>query len=238
MRSSSPRSAASIHRLAATVSIACLALASACHAPRSHASGDTQASVSSSSTEPAVRLELGFDRSRPGEIPSGFSAISGTWIVRAGPAERGNVVAQTAESTGAQPANLLLLDNVKAQEVDVAVKLHAVRGELDQGGGVVWRVRDARNYYLARWNPLDKSLRVHEVIDGERKQLASGEVRVEGAWHELRVTMKGEQIRCSLDGRVNLSARDKSFSEAGRVGLWTHADAETEFDDLRVLSTR
>jgi hypothetical protein len=46
--------------------------------------------------------------------------------------------------------------------------------------------------------------------------------------------MVGDHIECFLDGQKHLEARDTTFSEPGLVGLWTKADARTEFDDLVV----
>jgi hypothetical protein len=46
--------------------------------------------------------------------------------------------------------------------------------------------------------------------------------------------MKGEQIECFLNGRKYLDAKDDTFKNPGRIGLWTKADAQTYFDDLRV----
>jgi hypothetical protein len=45
--------------------------------------------------------------------------------------------------------------------------------------------------------------------------------------------MKGDAITCSLDGKKYLDAKDDTFTKAGKVGLWTKADARTSFDDFR-----
>ena len=47
--------------------------------------------------------------------------------------------------------------------------------------------------------------------------------------------MQGEQIACFLDGKKLLEAKDDTFKEAGKMGLWTKADAQTEFDNLTVI---
>ena len=39
---------------------------------------------------------------------------------------------------------------------------------------------------------------------------------------------------CWLDDELFLDVNDSTFREAGRVGLWTKADAVTYFDDLSV----
>ena len=53
-------------------------------------------------------------------------------------------------------------------------------------------------------------------------------------WHTLRVTMMGDHIQCYYDGKRFLDVKDSTFSDAGKVGLWTKADAQTYFDDLTV----
>jgi len=39
------------------------------------------------------------------------------------------------------------------------------------------RAKDADNYYIARWNPLEENLRVYFVKDGKQTQLASAKVK-------------------------------------------------------------
>jgi hypothetical protein len=111
-----------------------------------------------------------------------------------------------------------------------------VRGKTDQGGGLVWRYVDADNYYIARMNPLESNYRLYKVVNGKRTQLVTKEdLKVPvGQWHVLAVTMKGDQIECSLDGKKYLEAKDSTFPMAGKVGLWTKADAQTNFDDFSV----
>ena len=48
--------------------------------------------------------------------------------------------------------------------------------------------------------------------------------------------MAGNKITCYLDGRKYLEAEDSTFPEAGMIGLWSKADAQSYFDDLTVSS--
>lgn len=57
----------------------------------------------------------------------------------------------------------------------MSVKLKAVAGKIDQGGGVMWRYQDADNYYVCRYNPLEENFRVYRVVKGKRIQLATRE---------------------------------------------------------------
>jgi hypothetical protein len=46
--------------------------------------------------------------------------------------------------------------------------------------------------------------------------------------------MTGSTIQCFYDGEAHLELEDSTFTEAGKVGLWTKADAQTHFDDVKV----
>jgi hypothetical protein len=58
---------------------------------------------------------------------------------------------------------------------ELEVSVYADTGRVDQGGGPIWRVQDASNYYVARYNPLENNFRIYYVKDGSRKELASVE---------------------------------------------------------------
>ena len=112
--------------------------------------------------------------------------------------------------------------------------MRAVAGEVDRGGGVVWRAKDAKNYYIARYNPLEDNFRVYKVVDGKRTMFKSAKTPGDEKWHTLRVTMVGSKITCYLDGQKHLETEDATFPLAGRIGLWSKADAQSYFDELIV----
>lgn len=134
--------------------------------------------------------------------------------------------------------NVLLVSETDYQNLDLSVHMYAVAGEIDQGGGLVWRARDAQNYYIARHNPLEDNFRVYKVVDGRRMQLQSADVPKSSGWRIIRITMKGDAIECFLDGKKFLQATDSTFAGPGKIGLWTKADAQTLFDDLTVTALR
>jgi len=57
---------------------------------------------------------------------------------------------------------------------------------------------------------------------------------VSGAWGTLRVVTKGALFAAYLNGEKLFDVEDGTFSDAGRVGVWTKADSVTYFDDLRI----
>jgi hypothetical protein len=172
-----------------------------------------------------------FTEDQPGTIARGFQAAVGRWeVVLDGD---NHVLAQKAKNDDAT-FNVALVDGTSYGDLDLSVRLRAVAGEVDRGGGLVWRARDAKNYYIARYNPLEDNFRVYKVQDGTRTQFRSAKVRGDEAWHVLRVTMVGPRITCRLDGQTLLEVEDSTFSAAGMIGLWSKADAESYFDNLTV----
>jgi hypothetical protein len=174
-----------------------------------------------------------FDADAVGAVPKGFSAEVGEWKVVEDETPSSKVLAQAAKS--ARPVfNVILMDEPRYADVEISVKMKSVAGEVDQGGGPVWRAKDAKNYYIARYNPLENNYRVYVVADGKRTQLQSADLKVSPGWHALRITMRGGKIECFLDDVKHLEAVDESFKDRGKAGLWTKADAQTYFDDLEV----
>ena len=148
---------------------------------------------------------------------------------------RPQVLALTRSENYGGTYNLALAENSSYRDLDLRVRVKAVRGEEDQGGGPVWRCQDENNYYVCRFNPLEGNYRVYVVRDGQRRQLKSIKVETRrGRWYTVRVVMYGDFIKCYLDGVQMLQAADSTIAEGGHVGLWTKADAVTSFDDLEV----
>ncbi len=188
-----------------------------------------------------------FEDGKEGELPAGWTAPVGQWRVETtesatgttgatGATGRGKVFVQRAKSRS-PVFNLAMVEDGQPGDVDITVGMRARAGRIDQGGGIVWRAKDARNYYIARYNPLEDNYRLYTVKDGRRKQLESADVKVDGkAWHTVRIKMVGDRIECFLDGKKFLERQDRTFTGPGMVGLWTKADALTQFDDLSVTT--
>jgi len=171
-----------------------------------------------------------FEDETPGAIASGFAGSSGEWKVVL--TSEGKALAQLAESPDAA-FNVALVDGIRSRDVDLSVRIKAVAGENDQGGGLVWRARDRGNYYVARFNHKEDNFRVYKVVEGVRSSpLRNAEVKHHAGWTLIRVTMKGDRIECFLDGKKTLEVNDATFPDAGRIGVWSKSDARSLFDDL------
>lgn len=149
--------------------------------------------------------------------------------------DNGNkVVVQQAINSGSC-YNLLVLDKFSYKDFTVSVKIKAISGEEDQGGGLVWRYIDKDNYYIARYNPLENNLRFYSVVNGSRKQLESvGSAIKQGEWFTMTVEMEENKVTCSLNGEKLIGSTDDAFKSGGFIGFWTKADAVTYFDDLKI----
>ena len=188
--------------------------------------------------------KISFATDDVGHAPKGWTPTEtngtghlATWRVEPmeGAPNAKNVVrlAETKNSGGT--FNLLLSDGSYPADLHVEAKIHANSGAEDRGGGVVWRAKDANNYYLARWNPLEDNYRVYKVENGKRSMFQSATVSLDASrWHEVRVTMRGTHIVCFLDDKKYLECDDETFRDGGTVGLWTKADAASAFDGVEI----
>jgi len=184
-----------------------------------------------------------FDDQPAGTLPAGWkSAKTGEgegsiWkIVSYDEAGRqGRALAQMSSEGPSGLFNLCVLDGAKYRDVDLSVRVKAISGKNDRGGGLIWRYRDASNYYVTRWNPLEDNFRVYHVVNGKRTQLASADLKAaDGAWHTVRAVHNGDHIQCYLDSNLLLDVRDATIAEAGTVGIWSKSDAVSWFDDFQI----
>jgi hypothetical protein len=191
--------------------------------------GDT--TVYSFDQEAEGTLPAGWAADKTGEGPGGIWKIVGTDVA----GTMGRALAQTSSEAPSALFNVCVLKDARGADVDLSVRIKAINGVHDRGGGLVWRYRDANNYYVTRWNPLEDNFRVYHVINGKRTQLASADIKLPpDAWRTVRAVQRGNHVQCYLDGNLLLDVMDDTLKEAGAIGLWSKADAVTWFDDLAV----
>lgn len=188
--------------------------------------------------------EWTFDKEKRGDTPAGFEVAEtkgkgkpGTWMVAddSSAPSAPNVVALVNPPASNPTFNLLIAKGAQYRDLDIGLQLKAVTGKIDQGGGPIWRVKDANNYYITRWNPLEDNLRLYYVKDAKRVQLESVDIKTDPkAWHSIEVKHVGDHIKVKFDGETVIESDDSTFTEGGMVGLWTKADAATLFDNVAV----
>jgi len=181
-----------------------------------------------------------FDADAAGQPPPGFefgrtgNGAQGKWIVQAekDAPSAPNVLAQV-DTDATDYRFPVAFTGPEMKDLRLSVKCKPVSGKVDQGCGLVFRLKDADNYYITRANALESNVRLYHVVKGRRIQFAGWNGKVtSGVWHDLSVEAKGDHFQVSFDGKKVMDAHDKTFPDAGKFGLWTKADSVIYFDDL------
>jgi len=194
-----------------------------------------------------------FDNDASDKIAASFhSALTGggaksEWTVKtdATAPSQSKVLAQTSADDTSYRFPLAIADDGSFQNLEMSVKFKPISGGGDQAAGLVWRLKDANNYYIVRANALEDNVVLYKVENGERTDLPlKGEGRTygkkvkvpSGQWSALGLTAQGKQFTVYFNGEKLYEVEDETFKDAGKVGLWTKADSVTYFDDLRVMA--
>ena len=184
----------------------------------------------------ALAETINFDDAKAGASPPGWkSAVTGSgsakWSVEqeSSAPSTPNVLKQSGVGT----FPICIYESAKLKDGSVEVKFKPIEGKEDQAGGVIWRVQDSNNYYIARANALEDNVTIYHTIRGKRVAFKSISTKVKsGVWHTLRVDFEGNKFTVTFDGNKVIEATDQSFQNAGKVGVWTKADSVTLFDDF------
>lgn len=186
-----------------------------------------------------------FRTDKVGSPPAGFTFSKtgnghpGRWEVIS--ADRalggGNVLAQMDADTTDNRFPMAIMNGPPLVNVRLSVRCAAIAGKGDRACGIVFRYHDENNYYIARANALENNVRLYRIKNGHREQFGNWDGKVDsGAWHELRAEARGERFEIYWDGRRVIDTKDRTFRDAGKVGVWTKADSITYFKDLKVES--
>ncbi len=187
---------------------------------------------------------VNFDNFKPGAAPPGWTAAqtgsgSAKWSVEKDDSapSKPNVLKQSGQAT----FPVCIKNDINLKDGFVEVKFKPIAGKEDQAGGVIWRVRDSNNYYIARANALENNVVLYKTVNGKRSPLdivgrkggyGVKETVASGQWHTLRVEFASNKFTLLFNGKKLFDVEDKTFTEAGKVGVWTKADSVTLFDDF------
>ncbi len=185
-------------------------------------------------------VTFNFDSDKEGKAPTGFQ------FGRTGGGREGKWVVKTEKDAPSSPNVLAQIDpdgtdyrfpvaftGPDLKDLRLSVKCKPVSGKVDQGCGLVFRLKDADHYYITRANALEDNVRLYHVVKGRRIQFAGWNGKVKsGVWHELAVEAEGDHFQVFFDGNKVMDAHDRTFEDAGKFGLWTKADSVIYFDDL------
>jgi hypothetical protein len=206
--------------------------------------GDTSTKLNTENRVMNTDTTFSFEESAEGSLPKDWVSPTGKWAIVT--EENNKLLKQSAANSGST-FNICVNDKLVYQDLQLQVRLKAVAGKEDQGGGLVWRYIDKNNYYIVRSNPLEKNVVLYKVENGKRKDLPLvGKGRTYGVdapmetakWHTLKVSIQGNMFTVLFDGKELFKVQDDTFKEGGLVGVWTKADAQTFFDELAIQSLK
>jgi hypothetical protein len=187
---------------------------------------------------------VSFESTKIGATPEGWtSTLTGKgdskWTVESD--ETAPSKLKVLKQSGRATYPLLLKNHTSIKDGFVEVKFKAVAGSQDRAAGIVWRARDANNYYVLRANALEDNFVLYKTVVGVRSALdivgRKGGYGVSvpvpaNTWHSLRVDFKADRFSASFNGKQLFEVKDSTFTDAGKVGLWTKADSVTLFDQI------
>ena len=189
-----------------------------------------------------AQTKVSFDETNA--LPKGWaSGITGKgaakWEVVADDTapSRGKVLKQSGEATFCWAAKT----DEAIKDGSVEVKFKPISGKEDQAGGVVFRFKDANNYYIVRANALEDNVVLYKTVNGKRSSLQvkgrmfgyGVDTKVpKGKWSTVRADFRGNLFTVTFNGKKLFEVEDDTFKDPGAVGVWTKADSVTLFDDF------
>ena len=199
---------------------------------------------------PGMAQGIAFDADTVGSAPKGWILTMtgrGTpkWTVERDDTapSKGLVLKQSGKAT----YPLALKEGTSVKDGFVEGRFKPIAGSEDRAAGIVWRARDANNYYVVRANALEDNVVLYKTVNGVRNSLdivgRKGGYGVKvpvpaNQWHTLRVDFAGTRFKVTLNGKALFEVDDATFLEEGMIGLWTKADSVTAFADITYGATR
>jgi hypothetical protein len=205
------------------------------------ATATASASVAPPPVDPGTSWK--FDDQRRGASPAGFTfahtggGAEGSWLVFSDDTAPTppHVLAQLANDDTEDRYLIAVTGAPPLADLRFATFCKPLAGKVERACGLVFRYRDAANYYLARADAVDENVRLYVMAKGRRRELASWSGPVIGSgWLDCTVEVRGDHIEVTWNGSKVIDHHDATLAEPGRVGLWTRADSITYFDNLHL----
>src|SRR5207237_10181900 len=116
---------------------------------------------------------INFDDMKTGAPPTGWTATqtgsgSAKWAIEKDESapSKPNVLKQSGQAT----FPVCFKNGTNIKDGFVEVKFKPIAGKEDEAGGVIWRLQDVNNYYIARDNALENNVTIYHTIKGTRTE--------------------------------------------------------------------
>jgi polygalacturonase len=162
---------------------------------------------------------------------AGWTTVAGTWAVTA---EDGNQVLSTSKTQTA-----LITANAGAAWTDYTyeakVKVPLINNE--ENAGLVFRVKDDKNFYMYRMNAKTKKMELFKSVEGTMTSVSDTPFAPTKQWYTMKVIVKGNTVKGYVDGELKTEWTNPTTElTSGGVGFRT-TSAKVLFDDATVTAT-
>src|SRR5437588_10027631 len=152
----------------------------------------------------ALADTVNFDDMQPSAPPVGWTATKtgqgeARWqiVTDLSAPSLPNVLKQSGVAT----YPICIKNDTSLKDGFVEVKFKPVAGKEDQAGGVIWRCKDADNYYIARANAREDNVTIYHTVKGKRTEKKRINTKVaSNQWHTLRVDFSDIYFVVTFDG--------------------------------------
>jgi hypothetical protein len=117
---------------------------------------------------------ISFESTQIGVAPEGWTAtLTGSgdpkWTVESD--ETAPSKSKVLKQSGRATYPLILKNDTNIKDGFVEMKFKAIAGSQDRAAGIVWRAKDANNYYVTRANALEDNVVLYKTVNGIRSPL-------------------------------------------------------------------
>jgi hypothetical protein len=184
-----------------------------------------------------------FAENRLGEPPADFdfgasgSGQAGKWtVVRDPTASQGLALEQASGDATDDRFEFAIYRSLSLKNLIVSTRFKLIAGTT-RSAGLVFRFRDANNYYILRADAVEGRVDIFCVTNSEVERISGTDADVVlNHWQTLKLAANGDQFEVSLDDIPLFTAWDRTFLTDGSIGLWTEGDNVTRFDQFNIAA--
>jgi len=157
-------------------------------------------------------ITINFETDAVGAAPKGWTATSTgkgdpKWTIEQDQTAPSKL--KIVKQSGRATYPLLLKDDTNIKDGFIEVKFKAIAGSEDRAAGLVWRAKDANNYYVVRANALEDNVVLYKTVNGVRSAIdivgRKGGYGIAvpvpaNRWHSLRIDFKTTRFKVSYNG--------------------------------------
>jgi hypothetical protein len=127
-----------------------------------------------------------------------------------------------------------ILNSVKSfSNGTISLKFKTIAGDADRASGILFNVKPNGDWLAVRYNDTENNVALWEFHNGMRRNMRFSDrakkfMLDRAAWHELKLTIDGADLKTTLDGEIALEYTLGSAPAPGRGGAAPHPDLVPE----------